>query len=243
MKFNSKTFKIFIAIALVFMLIPIAAADNDADCVYGDANDEVLGQEILSDDIDGDSSEDESSDDEDIEDDEIEDEPFVSVPEEGDENADLQIVSFAEPERLRVGDTAAFTFIVTNNGPDTAVNVVAYANTLRGDVLYVSSMCDKGVYDPYTGVWEIGDLECGESAMLVVIGKVLSGNQIITMAYVTSDTPDPDESDNIFYDTIEVEGKMDNAEEAEKLPAAGNPILMALLALFAMIGAAAGKRV
>lgn len=260
MNFNSKILKVSIVIALVLMLIPIAAAEDASDVVYSqdqsidevsvietqdDISEDVLTQEdsdIIS--VDADDEKIAESGEEGEYSPEYE--PFVSVPlddEIEDASADLEIVSFVTPGKLKVGDTAIFTFMVYNNGPDTARNVVAYANILKGDVLYISSICDKGVYDSYTGVWAIGDLESGDYAMLLVLGKVLSDEEIVTLTYVTSDTPDPDESNNFYIDIIPVE-KSANAYSAEsvKLPATGNPVLMVLLALLTIIGVTVRKR-
>lgn len=235
------------------MLFPIVAAEDVSDSVYGEeideniviqSQDDITDDNLLSDEESDDvieESDDDLLEDEDSEDDEYLDDSSVDVSQD-DLSADLEITSFVTPDKLKVGDYAIFTFVVTNYGPDKATNVVAYANILKGDVLYISSTCDKGVYDSYKGIWVIGDLEAGESAMLLVFGKVLSDAQIITMAYVTSDTPDPDTLNNLYMDVIDVESDNSVAAEKEKLPATGNPILMAILAVLAMAGVSLGRR-
>lgn len=261
MNFNSKILKISIVIALILMLIPIVAAEDADDAVYAedqsidevgvietqdDISDEVLTQED-SEVISQDAGDEELAEEDGGEYDDLEGfEPFVSVPDEVDieeASADLEIVSYVTPGNLKVGDTAIFTFIVYNHGPDVAKNVVAYANVLKGDVLYLSSICEQGVYDSYTGVWAIGDIEPGDYVTLMVFGKVLSDADIVTMAYVTSDTPDPDESNNFYVDIIPVE-KSGNAYSAEskKMPATGNPVLMVLLAALTIVGVTVRKR-
>ena len=252
MNFNSGILKVSIVMALVFMLIPIAAAeDQSIDEVsvietHDDVSGDVLAQEsgdVISEDGGDDKTAESSGGGEEYS---TEYEPFISVPEEEDlyeTSADLEIVSYVTPENPKVGDTAVFTFIVYNHGPDVAANVVAYANVVKGDVLYLSSMCEQGVYDPSTGVWEIGDIEPDDYVMLTVYGRVVSDEKIVTMAYVTSDTPDPEESDNYYTEEISVE-KSGNyyASESEKLPVAGNPVIMALLAFLAMAGVTLKKR-
>lgn len=271
MNFNSKMLKISIVIALVFMLIPIVAAEDATDSAYAqdqsidessviqsqdEISEDTLTQEVQSDIVTQDSSEDDLLGAEDSTDDDslgnesggYEDyspyyDPFISVPiEDYDSSADLKIVSIVTPQKLKVGDYAIFTFLVTNKGPDMAKNVVAYANVLKGDVLYISSYCSKGIYDSYTGVWRIGDLESGDYAVLMVLGKVLTANPIYTVAYVTSATPDPDESNNYFMDIIDVEGGNDYAAESKTLPATGNPIVMVLLAVLTIVGVTVVKR-
>ncbi|WP_298522103.1 DUF11 domain-containing protein [uncultured Methanobrevibacter sp.] len=260
MNFNSRILKISIVIALIFMLIPIVAAEDSTDSVYAedagideinaieaqdDMEDTVLLQEE-SDDIVGDSDDDLLDDEEEPTEGDYDSElePFVSVPVEDDDesSADLQIRSFVVPSKLKVGDYAIFTFIVTNNGPDMAENVVAYANVVRGDVLYISSSCNKGEYNSYTGVWDIGDLDAGDYAMLLVLGRVLTDEPITTLAYVNADTFDPDYSNNSFRETLYVESENSGAAEVQKMPATGNPVVMAILAVLAIVGVTVGRR-
>lgn len=253
MNFNSKILKISIVIALIFMIIPIVAAeDTAADSVYteeqsiddvnvvqaqDEINDDVLAadddlNDYFLDDVDLDDEDEEENGDE-----------YLDGVDEEEASADLEIVSYVTPQKLKVGDYAVFSFVVYNNGPDMASNVVAYANIYKGDVLFISYFCSHGVYDSYTGVWDIGDLESGEYATLNVLGQVLSDTQIVTIASVMSDTPDPDESNNYYLDYINVESdSVDVAAETETLPATGNPILMVLLAVLTMVGVTVGRR-
>ncbi len=265
MNFNSKILKVSIVIALVLILIPIAAAEDASSSVYGqdqgidesvaiesqgEITDDALGLDVQSDVIAADSENGETvnqgenellGDEENPEDDEYAPEEDDSSDGSDEDSADLSVDSFVTPQKLKVGDYAIFTFVVTNNGPGVARNVVAYANLIEGDVLYISSYCDQGEYNSYTGIWEIGDLESGESVMLMVLGKVLSTTPLVTEIYVTSDTPDPDESNNIYYEFTLVEGE-NQYEQAETLPATGNPILMVLLAALTMVGVTISKR-
>lgn len=269
MNFNSRILKISIVIALVLMLIPIAAAEDATDSAYAqdqsiesdavqsqdEISEDVLAQDDQSDVIALDStaeddllavedSDDDTSDDEDYGDAEDylpDDFPSVTAPSD-DSSADLEIYSYVTPEKPKVGEIALFTFVVTNNGPDTATNVLAYANIYKGEVLYLYSICDKGEYDSYTGIWDIGDLESGETAILVVWGKVLTADPIYVVSYVTSETPDPDESNNFYLDIVTVEGESEAVAEGKTLPATGNPILMVLLAALTMVGVTLGKR-
>ena len=87
------------------------------------------------------------------------------------------------------------------------------------------------------------DLESGKDVILLVIGKVLSDAPITTIAYVTSDTPDPDTSNNYYIDNITVESKNTVAAgETKTLPATGNPVIMAILAVLAIVGVSIGRR-
>ena len=73
------------------------------------------------------------------------------------------------------GQTVAFTLTVTNNGPATATNV-SLTDPLPDGVTYVSHSGD-GTYGPDTGVWTIGTLEEGESAVLSIVATVDAGTE------------------------------------------------------------------
>ena len=98
-----------------------------------------------------------------------------------------------------------------------------------------------------TGVWSIGDLANGEEAV-ILIETVLLGTGVITNeARVESDTYDPDMTNNYDYDGVVVEDIPDvepvnPPEVVNELPATGNPLIMVLLALFALGTAALRRR-
>ncbi|WP_407454770.1 DUF11 domain-containing protein [Methanobrevibacter sp.] len=130
--------------------------------------------------------------------------------------------------------------LVTNYGPDTAVN--AYALVNGPDSLLLSDFIEtKGTFDPITCIWEIGDLAKDEQALLILGTYIIGEGPYYVEALVFSDTFDPDLSNN--YDIAFYGGEEVSAEQQEvsKMHATGNPIVMALLALLA-IGAGGFRR-
>jgi uncharacterized repeat protein (TIGR01451 family) len=158
--------------------------------------------------------------------------------------ADLEISKVANVEKVKVGDKIIWTITVTNYGPDVAKNV-RVKDAIAGDVEYISSRATKGSFDPLYGLWTIGDMEVGEEVVLTIVAKALSAGTVINTAEVVSDTPDPDMSNNKDKAIVVVKDKPtpDNPPKTPKTPrtpatmhATGNPIVMVLLALFALVG-------
>jgi uncharacterized repeat protein (TIGR01451 family) len=117
--------------------------------------------------------------------------------------ADLEIAKLVSQATSRANDIITWTIIVKNNGPDTAVNAVV-SDKLPSGVVYVSDD-SNGAYNHNTGVWKLGNLAKGKSKVLHIKTKVIGTNRTITnFANVTSDTPDPDESNNKDNNTTKV---------------------------------------
>ena len=161
--------------------------------------------------------------------------------------ADLGIIKVANVEKVKVGDKIIWTITVTNYGPDVAKNVRVKDVTV-GDVEYISSRATKGSFDPLYDLWTIGDMEVGDEVVLTIVAKALSAGTVINTAEVVSDTPDPDKDNNKDKAIVIVKDKPtpDNPPKTPKTPtpktpatmhATGNPIVMVLLALFALVGA------
>ncbi|MBQ2653646.1 MAG: DUF11 domain-containing protein [Bacilli bacterium] len=245
MNLKSNILKIGVVIALIMMLIPVVAAEDVDNTAYAES---VDGTDVISEDVGGtdelaaddDAAADDTEDGaDDGTEDETEDETDedIEVDAEADGSADLQISVITPQNKAQVGDLTSFGIIVFNNGPDTATNVLVRATLVSGNVYILSTVPTQGQAMVYDGVlyWFVGDLAPGEYAYLAVAGLVLSNKDIFILATVTSDTPDPDESNNIAFGFIDV---VDAAEEpvSEELPATGNPIAMALLALLSVVG-------
>ena len=138
------------------------------------------------------------------------------------------------------GNKVTWGLYVVNNGPDKAVNarvIDALPKTLK----YVSSVATKGNYDVNTGIWTIGDMENGEKAVMILETIVLTTGDITNEAIVTSDTFDPDMSNNYDNETVFVspipetpQQPKENVEPVDVIPATGNPLVMVLLALIAL---------
>jgi uncharacterized repeat protein (TIGR01451 family) len=75
-------------------------------------------------------------------------------------------------------DFITYTITVTNNGPNTATNILV-KDVLDSRLSYFNSVGSQGTYDYITGNWLVGNLSVGESAKLEIFVKV-NGNGTIT---------------------------------------------------------------
>ncbi|MGB9909388.1 MAG: DUF11 domain-containing protein, partial [Methanothermobacter tenebrarum] len=118
--------------------------------------------------------------------------------------ADLAITKVANQTVVNYLDTVKFTLTVTNNGPDTGVNV-RVTDLLPAGLQFLSANASQGSYNETTGIWTIGSLANGTVATLDIIAKVVASNtSIINVANVSSDIYDPDMSNNRANATITV---------------------------------------
>lgn len=241
---KSNILKIGVVVALICMLIPVIAAEDVDDSAVADAvNDDVVSEDItqdddeLSDDADEDLEEDDENLDEEYEEeiDELDDGADVALK---GESADLEVTVISDVSKADVGDLVKFGIMVYNDGPDTAYNVIVANGFISGDVKILSGKVSQGVFNPKTGIWHVGDLAPGEFALMTMVGEVLSNEDICLITVATSDTPDPNLANNIVKLIIEVGGDAESGDEAASsdLPATGNPIVMMLLALLAIVG-------
>ena len=165
------------------------------------------------------------------------------------QSADLEVMKVANVENVKVGDKIIWTVTVVNHGPDAAKNV-RVGDVVFGDVEYISSEASKGLFDPVNGVWTIGDMENGETAVLTLEFKALSEGTVINAVKVVSDTPDSNEDNNKDDSVVTVESNNPAPEtpnappskDPAKMPATGNPIAIVLLALLAIAGVTLRRR-
>uniref|UniRef100_UPI00386EB501 hypothetical protein n=1 Tax=Methanobrevibacter sp. TaxID=66852 RepID=UPI00386EB501 len=145
--------------------------------------------------------------------------------------ADLVLTKDVNNKRVTVGDKVTFTIVVSNLGPDTAVNTRAY-DVLPDGLKLISFKVSRGSYDPETGIWTIGDMKMGERASLTIVAEALITGVIVNEAYVESDTYDPNMTNN--YDNATVTVVKDY--NPPHLHETGNPIVMVLLSVLAVVG-------
>jgi uncharacterized repeat protein (TIGR01451 family) len=147
--------------------------------------------------------------------------------------ADLELTKVANASEVRVDDSVSFLITVINHGPDTAVNARVYDPMPEG-LNVTGYKLSKGVYDPETGIWLIGDLKRGEKAYLEIDTVALKTGEIINKAYVKSDTYDNDTSNNFDFAVVTV--IEDTTPPGIKLYPTGNPIILVLLSLVTVVG-------
>ena len=128
---------------------------------------------------------------------------------------------------------------VTNNGPDAAEGTVVSVNV--GDNLFLYDyIATVGEYSPEYGLWYIGELAVNQTAALLLDTiKIDEGPYFVEAAALTLGSYDPNLANN--YDIAWADVPEASAAE-ETMPAAGNPIAMALLALVAIVGSTFSRR-
>jgi uncharacterized repeat protein (TIGR01451 family) len=109
--------------------------------------------------------------------------------------ADLGIWKTVDNPKPNAGDTITFTITLTNNGLDDATGVHV-TDVLPTGLTYKPSMPSQGTYDPDTGVWDVEDLNVGDSATLQLAVTVNSADEITNTASITHNQIDPDTTNN-----------------------------------------------
>ena len=92
--------------------------------------------------------------------------------------ADIQINNTASNYTPNYHDNIILTVTVTNKGPNTA-EYVTVGDWLDGSYLTWVSDNSNGSYNPNTGVWTIGTLKSGETAILNLIAQVITSNKTL----------------------------------------------------------------
>jgi hypothetical protein len=180
--------------------------------------------------------------------------------------ADVAVKVTPEYQTAEAGDLVVWAASFVNFGPDAAENPVGQVSLLEGNVAFVDAFATyinplMGMteavpvpdellalaFDPVTGIFDLSDLFLdgtmapGDVVTLYIIGQALDDGEAILGAAISSSTYDPDLSNNVDFGFVNYAGESAAAAE-ETLPATGNPIAMALLALISIVGLTFGRR-
>jgi len=118
-------------------------------------------------------------------------------------SADLAIVKSVNDPAPILGDTVTYTIVVTNAGPDPALNVIATERfPLDGLTGIAAGTPTQGSYDASTGLWLVGDLAAGASATITFTAVASAVGDFTNTATVSSTTFDPDIDNNESSVTI-----------------------------------------
>ena len=108
------------------------------------------------------------------------------------EEADLSLVKTVSDATANVGDSVTFSVTVTNAGPADATGVEV-TDTVPSGMTLLGSTTTQGAWDDATGVWTVGTIAAGASAVLTLTTRVDSDATSTNTAEVTaSDVADPD---------------------------------------------------
>ena len=117
----------------------------------------------------------------------------VAIPPE----ADLKVIKRVSDNAPHKGDKITWTIIVTNLGPDTAVNVVVKDKLPKGLVYVSDNSLNK--YNHKTGKWNVGNLASGKSATLKIVALVATTDKmIVNVVDASSQTYDPNIANNHY---------------------------------------------
>jgi uncharacterized repeat protein (TIGR01451 family) len=112
------------------------------------------------------------------------------------QQADLALSKTVSNTRPNVGDVITYTVTVTNTGPDAATGV-AINEPVPAGVSFVNATTSAGSYSNVTGVWTVGTLASGGSAVLTVNARVMSPSaQTNTASIGQVDQFDPQPGNN-----------------------------------------------
>ena len=127
-------------------------------------------------------------------------------------SADLAVTKVGNPDPVTNGDPLTYTVTVVNNGPSEAENVLVEDN-VPSVLLNPEYSLDGVNYSPWPGSLNLGNLVNGQSQVILIRGTVNSASNtaITNTVTVTSDTPDPDISNNTDTAIVGVDAAADLA--------------------------------
>ena len=151
----------------------------------------------------------------------------------------------ADKENIYVGDLVTWDVSVQNYGPDVADNTQVY-DELPDGWQYIYHTLTKGVFNPATGIWSIGNLsvEDGE-VFLYITCKALTSGEKINKANLTSDTfnlndESYEEEEIDVFDIEDNDNHKDNDNHIKQsyptIKKAGNPLFLILVVLLGFVG-------
>jgi uncharacterized repeat protein (TIGR01451 family) len=125
--------------------------------------------------------------------------PQITAPVPVDQ-ADLDVQLTASPSSPIVDSDVMLVARVHNNGPQPATNVKVRL-TLPASLSFVSS--NVGVaYDAATGLWTLGPLANGDTAVLTVTATITAGSATVTAQTAGADQVDPSAANNTASVTL-----------------------------------------
>ena len=117
-------------------------------------------------------------------------------------SADLSVTKTVNDPTPNVGETVAYTIVLTNIGPSNATNVTLQ-DVLPAGLTFVSAEPGQGAYNQATSTWTVGSAASGSTALLTIRAMVVSPNPTTNFATIThSDQFDPNLGNNTASTTV-----------------------------------------
>ena len=171
----------------------------------------------------------------------IEEDILASAPtSDADSQSYLILDNDADKENIYIGDYVTWIVSVINKGPDTAKNVKVF-DQLPDGLKYINHSTTKGIFDPESGIWDIGDLTVDDGEVFLnILTKALSAGEKINKANLTTDSDNLNDNESYEEEEIDVfehesddhESKTFTSKAANSKYPTGNPIALVLLSLF-----------
>ncbi len=168
----------------------------------------------------------------------VEENILASAPEsDADSQSYLILDNDADKENIYIGDYVTWVVSVINKGPDTAKNVNVF-DQLPDGLKYIKHSTTKGIFDPKSGIWDIGDLSVDDGEVFLnITTKAVSAGEKINKADLTTDSHNLNENESYEEEEIDVfehESETFTAKAMTSLHPTGNPALLILLSFFAI---------
>lgn len=116
----------------------------------------------------------------------------------GGNEADISVSKSAQPTGAIPGERLAYTIVVTNNGPDSAQDVILY-DEIPPELLGAEFSLDNGAsWYTWVNPLALGQLEAGQSRTILIRGTVSASacGIVSNTAVAASTTPDPNPGNN-----------------------------------------------
>ncbi|WP_125721027.1 PKD domain-containing protein [Flavobacterium ustbae] len=111
-------------------------------------------------------------------------------------SSDLSLTKTVNNTTPLVGSRVTFEIAVTNNGPQNNPGVLV-TDLLPSGYTYSEYNASTGIYNPVTGVWNIGIIPNGKTEALQIIATVNATGDYLNIAEITAaDLPDPNSTPN-----------------------------------------------
>ena len=153
------------------------------------------------------------------------------------EGAFLVLDNDADKEDVYIGDYVTWILEVQNFGPEVAKNTQVH-DKLPDGLEYVKHSATKGIFNPKTGIWDIGDLKVEDGIVnLFITVKAITAGEKVNEAYITTDS---NNTNNVTFEEEEIdvfEHDDDSFEEhvSAKMMETGNPLFLIFLSVFVLL--------
>ena len=117
------------------------------------------------------------------------------------QTGDLSVVMTVDNPIAPPGSVVVFTIVATNNGPDNQTGVSVSA-LLPSGYTYISHSTTSGSFMATTDLWNIGNLNVGESQILTITSFTNQNGNFNFLACISGDFSDPVSSNNCMTSQI-----------------------------------------